>query len=48
MSFEMQDPAQDRQERARYARHVIEQFQDDLRATQAAVREAKGLAVGVI
>jgi hypothetical protein len=48
VATQMQDPAADRQERARYAQHLIESFESDLRATQTGVREAKAQTVGLI
>jgi hypothetical protein len=48
IATQMQDPAFDKQERARYARHVIEDFENSLRATQIAVREAKADTISVI
>jgi hypothetical protein len=41
IATQIQDPSFDKQERAGYARHVIERFEDELRATQTAVRDAK-------
>jgi len=48
IATELQDPASDRQERARYAQHVIQGFEADLRSAQAAMREAKRQTVGLI
>jgi len=48
IATQIQAPASDKQERSRYAQHVIQNFESDLRATQSAVREAKTLTMGLI
>jgi hypothetical protein len=48
IATQIQNPASDKQERAGYARHVIENFEDELRATQTAVRDAKTQAISRI
>jgi hypothetical protein len=42
------DPAFDAQERSKYAQHVIEGFEADLRSAQATMRDAKSQTVGLI
>lgn len=42
------DPAFDGEERARYAQHVIQNFDSELRSAVAAAREAKAQVVGII
>ena len=42
------DPAFDAQERSRYAQHVIEGFEAELRSAQATMRDAKSQTVGLI
>ena len=48
IATQIQAPASDKQERSRYAQHVIQSFESDLRATQAAVRNAKTEMIGLI
>jgi hypothetical protein len=48
IATQIQAPASDKQERARYAQHVIQNFESDLRATQSAVRDAKTQTMGLI
>ena len=42
------DPAFDAQERSKYAQHVIEGFEADLRSAQATMRDAKSQTIGLI
>ncbi len=48
IATQIQSPASDKQERSQYAQHVIQTFESDLRATQAAVRDAKNEMIGLI
>lgn len=48
IATQIQDPGSDNTERTIYARHVIERFEDELRETQAAVRQAKADTIGII
>ena len=48
IATQIQASASDKQERSRYAQHVIQSFESDLRATQAAVRDAKNQTIGLI
>ena len=48
IATQLQDPTSDKQERSRYAQHVIQSFESDLRATQAAVRQAKAETVDLM
>jgi hypothetical protein len=48
IASEIQLSATDKQERADYARKIIQRFEQDLRETQKAVREAKNEVVALI
>jgi hypothetical protein len=48
IATELQNPATDRAERAQYARHVIDEFEDDLRSARAAMFQAKSDTIGLI
>ncbi len=48
IATQLNDPAFDSQERCRYAQHVIEDFETDLRSARTSVREAKTQTVGCI
>jgi len=48
IATQIQIPASDKQERSRYAQHVIQSFESDLRATQSAVRDAKTRTIDLI
>jgi hypothetical protein len=48
IATDLQNPGPHQQERARYAQHVIEDFENDLRTTQAAVRQAKAETLSLI
>lgn len=48
IATQIQAPASDKQERSRYAQHVIQTFESDLRTTQSAVRDAKTQTIGLI
>jgi len=48
IATQIQTSASERQERSRYAQHVIESFESDLRAAQAAVRDAKTQTIALI
>ncbi|ALL71000.1 hypothetical protein K788_0002171 (plasmid) [Paraburkholderia caribensis MBA4] len=48
IATQIQTSASDARERARYAEHVIQDFESDLRATQSAVRHAKREMLGLI
>lgn len=48
IATQIQNPVSDKEERSRYAQHVIQTFESDLRATQSAVREAKTETIGLI
>ena len=48
IAMQIEAPASDKQERSRYAQHVIQSFESDLRATQSAVRDAKTQMIGLI
>ncbi|SAK93471.1 hypothetical protein AWB75_06679 [Caballeronia catudaia] len=48
IATEIQTSASDQHERARYAEHVIQDFEKDLRATQSAVRDAKNQMINLI
>lgn len=48
IATQIQSPISDKQERSRYAQHVIQSFESELRATQSAVRDAKTQMIGLI
>ena len=48
IATQINDPALDCEERARYAQHVIQDFEAELRSALTAVREAKTQAVEII
>ncbi len=48
IATQIQDSASDKNERSRYAKHIIQGFESDLRATQSAVREAKTQTIDLI
>lgn len=48
IATQIQASASDQQERTRYAQHLISSFENDLRATQIAVRDAKAQMIGLI
>ena len=48
IATQINDPAFDANERARYVQHVIEDFEDELRSAQADMRTAKARVVGLV
>jgi hypothetical protein len=48
IATQLQSPASDKRERSAYAQHIIRVFEDDLRATQASVHEAKNQMLAII
>ena len=48
IATQIQTSASDKEERSRYAQHVIQGFESDLRATQSAVRDAKTQTIDLI
>ena len=48
LATEIQDGRFDAQERAMYARHVVDGFMEELRSAQAEVRAAKTKVIGTI
>jgi hypothetical protein len=48
IATEIQASGSDKEERSRYAQHVIQSFEFDLRATQSAVRDAKNQMLELI
>jgi hypothetical protein len=48
IATQIQTSASDKQERSRYAQHVIQSFESELRATQSAVRDAKTQTIDLI
>ena len=48
IATQINDPAFDSEERVQYARHVISDFEIELRSAKTSVREAKDQTVGII
>ncbi len=48
IATQISDPAFNSQERCRYAQHVIQNFESELRSAQASAREAKRDTIGLI
>jgi len=48
LATEMQQPGSDQQERGSYARHVVDDFIDELRSAQSDVRDIKAKVVSLI